>query len=543
VSSKSRKERKHFITLNLKLAIVVVIALIMTFLVFEVLEWIEGFVVQKYYLSEEAVDRNINDAYSDLEVYISTKDVKSSDTEMLQQWVKDHEYTYLVVSDNYSISFDGGWTVSAGTPATLPEVTEDQTNVDFNINEEQRITPDTFNQDLKNRIVNFDDGAHYVYINVYKEENFHRLMNIFEIIMGGFVLFGIILIYNGRVLGRVSKLSAAVEEVTRGNLTADIGSTTTDEIGLLADNVSTMRNYIIQRLQSEKAAWDKNSELITAMSHDIRTPLTSLIGYLDIIESGKYQTKEEEKRYITACQDKALQLKDLSDKMFQYFLVFGSKAQEKNQEIYDAGILLQQIISEHSAELINYGFTIDFEYMIPEEVEIKTDISGLRRLFDNMFSNITKYAEKQAPVRISAVLNEQTQEIVIHMINEVLTESRKVESNKIGLKTCEKICKDMGGDFSYQDEGQIFTVRFTIPVYEELAHGEEEIPEGLAGIDIHNIDIESVAAEVNADENAADAKADENAAEVNADEEPATLVDGAQPEDAAEAAEGQAGNS
>ena len=493
--AKTQSKNKHFVTLNLKMAIVVVIALIMTFIVFEVMEMAEAFVVQKYYLSDETIDRNVSETYSDFTTYINRREVKSTDTEMIQDWLKNHDYTYLVVSDNFSIYFDGGWSMTASGPADAPDITEGQTNIDYN-EESARITPSTFQQDVKNRIIAFADGPYYVYINVYREQNFYRLMSMVEVVLCVATMIGILLIYNAWVLRRVSNLSVEVEEVTSGNLTAEIASTANDEVGRLADNVDTMRNYIIQRLQSEKAAWDKNSELITAMSHDIRTPLTSLMGYLDIIESEKYETEEERKRYISACQDKALQLKELSDKLFQYFLVFGSQASEKNQEVYEAEILLPQIISEHSAELINYGFNVDFEYVVPEGKEIQVDISGLRRLFDNLFSNIMKYADKKSPVRISASLDEEADTIIIRLINGVLQESRLVESNKIGLKTCSKICDDMGGTFAFKDEGHIFTIRFTIPAYEEKIHGEEEISEGLAGIDIHSIDIENIAQEV-----------------------------------------------
>ena len=65
--------------------------------------------------------------------------------------------------------------------------------------------------------------------------------------------------------------------------------TDNDEIGRLAESVDAMRDSIVDRLNSEKKAWDANTQLITAMSHDIRTPLTSLIGYLDIIGTGKYK--------------------------------------------------------------------------------------------------------------------------------------------------------------------------------------------------------------------------------------------------------------
>ena len=70
------------------------------------------------------------------------------------------------------------------------------------------------------------------------------------------------------------------------------------------------------------------------MSHDIRTPLTTLIGYLDILDSGDYRSQEELERYIGNCKQKALQLKDLSDKMFQYFLVFGRDSLEMENETY-----------------------------------------------------------------------------------------------------------------------------------------------------------------------------------------------------------------
>ena len=252
-----------------------------------------------------------------------------------------------------------------------------------------------------------------------------------------------------------------------------------------------MRSSLIQRLINEKEAWDKNSELITAMSHDIRTPLTSLIGYLDIIESGKYQSEEEAMKYVAASRDKAFQLKDLSDKLFQYFLVFGSKGTERNLEIYDAGILIQQLLSEHVAELMNYGFNVDFDYNIPEGVEIEADVSGLKRMVDNVFSNVMKYAAPDFSVKVSAKHKED--KIFIQLENHVREDSRNVESNKIGLKTCEKICKDMGGDFVYTDEDETFRVNMTLLAYREKTVEEKVSEEGLAGISVHDIDLESLA--------------------------------------------------
>ncbi len=493
---RQQAKKKHFIPLTLKLALAVIASLIAAFIIYEVMNGLEALVAQKYYLSEEATARNVNNAFRDFEDFVAKRHIKSTDTEQLQSWVKDHDYTNLTIFDNYSISFDGGWAIT-GDGSDPEGVSGDQTEVDHD-ELQPRITPETFQQDLKNRIIALEDGSYYVYINVYREQHLYRIFSFLEIAVCVAVVLLTLLIYNARLMGRISKVSQYAENVTNGDLGATIKPLANDEVGRLATRVDSMRSSLIQRLINEKEAWDKNSELITAMSHDIRTPLTSLIGYLDIIESGKYQSEDDMKKYVAASRDKAFQLKDLSDKLFQYFLVFGSKGAEKDFEIYDAGILIQQLLSEHAAELINYGFDVDFDYRVPEGVEIEADVSGLRRLFDNLFSNIMKYAEKAVPIKILAEV--QGDKIFVTATNGIREDSRNVESNKIGLKTCEKICKDMGGDFNYTDEENIFTVNTTLRVYHEKTVEEKVSEEGLAGISVHDIDLESLAETMTATE-------------------------------------------
>ena len=454
---------KHFISLNFKLALVVVMAFAAAGVLYVLTYGLQSLLAQQLYLKPEVVERNINEAYDDLTATIEEKELKGTDTEELQAWLKEHDFSHLMVYDNNTISFEGGWLYTPPTPAEPSELDEEGRNEVVYNDSETRITPSTFNQDLKNRIVYFYDGFYYVYLELYKEQALYQIMLIVRIILCVGSFMAIVVLYNARVLKRIIHLSQKVQTVSEGDLDAEIMPTDNDEIGRLAESVDAMRDSIVDRLNSEKKAWDANTQLITAMSHDIRTPLTSLIGYLDIIGTGKYRSRQEMDRYIDSCRDKAFQLKEMSDKLFQYFLVFGSQ-REKKLEIFDAGILLQQLISEHSAELINYGFNIDFEYSVPD-IEIQADLSGMRRLFDNISSNIMKYADRSYHVRISAIQEEN--EITIRIINGVLSTSRKVESNKIGLKTCEKICRDMGGSFTYSDDGELFTVRITIPVYHE----------------------------------------------------------------------------
>lgn len=456
--------KKKFISLNLKLMIVVFAAIALSVSLYGVSQWLENAIIDKYYKSDEAIKKNITAAYIEFEEFVGDEKVKGTDTAKLQKWLKENDYTYLTVSDNNSIVFDGGWSY---TPSVSDKSDKDDSTASPGNQKGEPLESidEYFQEDLKNRIIQFADGKYYVFIDVYKEEHFSKIMFFVKIFICGLAIFGSLLIYNSRVLRRMIRLSKEVQAVSDGDLDAEIDPTSNDEIGRLAVSVDNMRNAIVEKLQSEKAAWDANTQLITAMSHDIRTPLTSLIGYLDIIESRKYSSEEELLKYIVSSREKAFQLKDLSDKLFQYFLVFGSHEKEKVLELYNAGILLHQLLSEHAAELISYGYRIDFEYAIPD-VEMKADISSLKRLFDNVLSNLMKYADKKYHIRISAVLEDK--DIIIRIINRVLPVSRKVESNKIGLKTCERISQDMGGNFIYRDEGQLFTVRINLPIVEQI---------------------------------------------------------------------------
>lgn len=497
-------KRKIFMPLTLKLLLAVLASVLGAFIIFELLEGLKGVVARKYYLSDQAVMREVNNTFDDFTDFVNRRHIKSTDTELLQEWIKESDYTTLTIFDNYTISFDGGWSVTTAS-GSGDDITEDQVHVNYDEELTPRITPDTFEEDVKNRIITFDDGKYYVYINTYKEQHLYRIFNVLEIALCVSVVIGTLLVYNARLMNRITKVAQYAQNVADGDLSARINATANDEVGHLAADVDTMRASLIKRLMNEKEAWDKNSELITAMSHDIRTPLTSLIGYLDIIESGKYQSQEEALKYVSASREKAFQLKDLSDKLFQYFLVFGSHSSQKDLEVYDADILIQQLISEHSAELMSHGFRVEFNYGIAEGVEIEAEVSGLRRLFDNIFSNVMKYADKNYPVSITVEIQEKN--ILITMVNKVMEDSRNVESNKIGLKTCEKICKDAGGDFIYTDDENGFSVKIALPTYESK-QGEKAMPEeGLAGLNVHDLDLESLAETIEQpDENVSEVK-------------------------------------
>jgi len=133
-------------------------------------------------------------------------------------------------------------------------------------------------------------------------------------------------------------------------------------------------------------------------------------------------------------------------------------------------------MAEHAMDITNYGFKINFNYTVPE-VFIMADISRMQRLFDNIFSNVSKYADKQFIVDITAYADEH--DVVAEVSNHVLESSRKIESNRIGIKTCEKICSDLKGSFEINETKKVFDVVVRLPIVENPPEqsGEAE-PEG-----------------------------------------------------------------
>ena len=452
-----------------------IIAALLAVGMFVLCNTMESFVANKMFLSKAAQEKTIDGKYADLKSYIKENNVKATDTAALKAWMKDQDYTEFMVYDNNGDLFSAGWVVDSN--GTVGSINDDSAIADnkkdaATSKNSKRIDEDDFATDLYNRIVQFNDGKYYVFIKTYKEQHWYDIMNIVKVILSAIVFLAGILVYNSFVLRRIIRLSDDVRDISEGDLKKKIGVGRHDEIGDLATSVDSMRTSILEKMDSEKAAWDANTQLITSMSHDIRTPLTSLIGYLDIIEGKKFNSYDELERYIVSCREKAFQLKDLSDKLFQYFLVFGNQDQGKELEKMDAGILFQQLLVEHVAEAISYGYNINLQYNIPEGEMVEIDISSVRRLFDNLFSNIMKYANTKFSIEIKADVIKDKIKLVLQ--NHIWEEAKKVESTKIGVKTCKKICEDLGGTFKAMEEEKVYTTEILFPVAEADEADTEE---------------------------------------------------------------------
>lgn len=210
----------------------------------------------------------------------------------------------------------------------------------------------------------------------------------------------LVLFFINKKTSYIGVLEKEIKILEGGNLDYPITLKGKDELSSLAQSINEMRKSFIERLESEEQARVANSELVTAMSHDLRTPLTALVGYLDIIEYKKYQDQEALAKYIHSSREKAYQIKHLSDKLFEYFTVYNTEENDLEFESYDGIQLMDQLIDEQSMLLENHGFRVAW---VPSPVPFRVELHliSFRRVFDNLFSNITKYADTSAAVTIA----------------------------------------------------------------------------------------------------------------------------------------------
>ncbi len=188
----------------------------------------------------------------------------------------------------------------------------------------------------------------------------------------------------------IEYLSSCVDEIASGNLECDIMVEGFDELAQLAINIDTMQQklkfQIEQREQSEKI----KNDLVTNVAHDLRTPLTSIIGYIGLIKSEQYENKEEAKKFLDIAFFKAEKLKLLIEDLFEYTKLTNQKVELKKEHISMA-LFINQLIEEFipQAEEKNLNIICDVK---TQESLVDVDINKMARVFENLIENAIKYS-------------------------------------------------------------------------------------------------------------------------------------------------------
>ena len=220
-----------------------------------------------------------------------------------------------------------------------------------------------------------------------------------------------------------------------------------NELKHLAEAVNDMSEAQLALREKEQALAQEKEQLIRALSHDIRTPLTSILAYSDYLTTREEITPAEQKNYLGLIRKKAEQIRDLTA-----ILLDGSK---RNLEYFDDGkLLMEQIVEEFQEELEEFALTVDFSNCPPFSGTF--DVQELRRIFDNLSSNVRKYADPAKPVSLSVGLENGA--LLIHQANTVLPEKSQSESYQLGLNSLRRIAQHYGGSVAVDERVAAFSI-------------------------------------------------------------------------------------
>ena len=244
-----------------------------------------------------------------------------------------------------------------------------------------------------------------------------------------------------------------------GDLSYQVVSKGRDELAELGRSIEEMRLAVLEQMKRENEAILANSRLITSLSHDLRTPLTKLMGYLDILRLDRCRDEEQRAEYLRRASDKALQMRALSDEMFRHFQVGDPPEPEEGKELVSGPLFLGQLLHEQCFDLKEAGFSAE-PPALEGDYQFYVRTEDICRVFDNLFTNLKKYADPACPIQLS--VREEGELAAVELRNRAGKRDR-TDSRGIGLPTVRTLLERNGGHMEISRVGEDYCTTVWLP--------------------------------------------------------------------------------
>ena len=414
------------------------VSAIISVIVFLSLNYAGEKALDRYYYNFDYEDK-MNEKYvGKFQQYISEHEITSRDADKINHWMRKQKILSI------SIYKDGIQVFDSAYPNQ--ELWEEEVAIaDYEWEVYYSVT--------------FADGEAILSIMGVYAYQLYNYAQIAELLIS-FALY-LLLVLGGirRKIEYIMLLKDEIEILEGGSLDYKITVKGKDELSALAEGLENMRLSIHGLIESEAQMAHHNQQIVTEMSHDLRTPITSMMLYTEILKKGNYKNEDQLTEYIEKIDKKARRMKQLIDHLFEYSLV----AKEENIRLEEPETfeeLFYDLFSEICSYLEQKGFHVIFQVKwMKGKAQVSTNY--VMRVMDNITSNIVKYAELTSPVIISSVYEGSMAGFLFE--NKVLPEKDKTDSSGIGMQSVQSMMEKMNGACIIEQEGQKFRVKILLP--------------------------------------------------------------------------------
>ena len=389
---------------------------------------LDSFFYKSDYL-EHAEQRTVEN----LQEYIQEGALTPFDSDLLSKWVKKKNIVYLeIYRDNRPLYI-------SGSPM---DMVLDEQEIPYYKN--HRYT------------LKFADGeADIVLLGIF-DYQFYSSALIAEILLA-FVVFLVLFILGiKKRIQYIQELQTAISGMEGGCLEYPITVKGEDELAKLAEGLEQLRLSLKQNIQIENDLKQANQNLITGIAHDLRTPLTALTMYIQILQSDVCTDGSAKQYYLEKIMGKASMMKELSDRLFECSQIHDDEDEKPLNETRTLQDTFMDYLSEMAMYLENRGFNVEAE-LEWRAVSIGVRMDYIARIIDNMSSNLVKYAAPFAPITLKTIYENHMAGIEI--VNQITTQNGQVESTKVGIKNVKRMMNQMNGICQIEMEQKFYKIR------------------------------------------------------------------------------------
>lgn len=313
------------------------------------------------------------------------------------------------------------------------------------------------------------------------------------VISGTIIILGLLLccqiftrIMIRKIMRPVDMLNMAAHRINEGNFEEKIFYEENDEFKEVCDTFNTMQENLREELEKNAAYEKARTEMISGISHDLRTPLTSVKGFIKGMLDGVANTPEKQQQYLRISYQKACDMETLLQKLF-----FFSKLETGNMPFFKQKVGLRAWMEKYVAEKETESRTNHYEILIEDSLAngvvqsddlIEIDVDQMKRVFDNLIENSVKYAGC-LELRITVVIEKEAdfyqirfcdngigmeEEKITHVFEQFYRGDESRTSSKdgsgLGLYVCRYIVEQHGGTIcAANDEGFMVKIKLPIP--------------------------------------------------------------------------------